>query len=160
MLVPCYWYVYFFIIYHAWPTLRGRWSSVYFHVTTCHYFRLISCILPFNTCISLGNCVITCLLDMPLFGKTHMLYHDLPRLIINLLVCLLLDTYHHLSCYHLTPSMISLTCDYHLYGNLTYYSVPWSVTCFPALHAVTWLYIIYALQISWSCPFPAFPVKW
>jgi len=23
-----------------------------------------------------------------------------------------------LSCYHLTPSMIYLTCDYHVYGNL------------------------------------------
>jgi len=65
-----------------------------------------------------------------------------------------------LSCYHFTPSMIYLTCDYLLYGNLTYSPVSWSVTCFPALHAVTWLYSTYVLQISWSCPDSIFPVKW
>ena len=46
MLVPCYWYAYFFIIYHAWPTLRGRWTLSHFHVTTCYYSDLlVSCYL-------------------------------------------------------------------------------------------------------------------
>jgi len=44
-------------------------------------------------------------------------------------------------------------------GTLTCYSVSWSVTCFPALHAVTWLYSTYVLLNSWSCLFPVFSRK-
>ena len=69
--------------------------------------QTVSFMLPFNTCISFDNCVITWPPDMPL-GKTLLLCHDLPGLYKSLAMfgCLL---YHHLSCYHFTPSMIYLT---------------------------------------------------
>jgi len=132
------------------------------HHLVCYYFRPVSYMLLFNICISLANwCVIIWLPGMPLFGKTFFYYamtwpdyyqsFDMIGCLLNIII---------LSCYHLTPSMIYLTCDCHLYGNFDLLSVPWSVTCIPALYAVTWLYSTYVLLISWSCLFPIFPVKW
>jgi len=94
------------------------WFLACYHLP-CYYFRPVSYLLPFNTCISLGNYVIAWPLDMPLFGKTLLLlYHDLTWLLsISRHDWLLV--YHHLSCYHLTPSMIHLTLyNYHDEGNV------------------------------------------
>ena len=50
----------FTVLYYAWPTLRGRCTLDYFYVTMpYHYLRLVSCILPFNTCISPDHLVYT-----------------------------------------------------------------------------------------------------
>jgi len=90
-------------------------------------------------------------------ARPFLLCHDLPDYYqsFDMLGCLL--NIIILSCYHWTPSMIYLTCDYHLYGNLTCYPISWSVTCFPALHAVTWLYSIYVLLIPDHVHFLFFP---
>ena len=61
----------------------------------CYDFILVSYMLPFNTCISLGNCVIAWLLDMPLFGKTFMLYQDLSWLLSPLILFGSLAIHHH-----------------------------------------------------------------
>jgi len=38
------------LLYHAWPTLRGRWTlTTTYHAIT----RPVNFMLPFNTCISL-----------------------------------------------------------------------------------------------------------
>ena len=129
------------------------WFLICYHLP-CYYFRPVSYLLPFNTCISPDH--LTChYLARPLCCT--MTY---PDYYLSLIMsgCLLNITI--LSCYHFTPSMMYLTCDCHLYGNLDLLSVSWSVTCFPALHAVTWLYSTYVLLNSWSCLFPVFPVKW
>ena len=96
-----------------------------------HYFRLVSCMLPFNTCISPDHLVYaTWPPDLLLFGKTLLVWPDLPRLLSISWRNLLPDYYPSLvmigyllyiitlSCYHFIPSMIYLTCNYHLYGDL------------------------------------------
>ena len=56
-------------IFYCFLTMRGRpfvvvdfWVSPMIAMLlfqTCHCFSLVNCMLPFNTCISLGNCIIT-----------------------------------------------------------------------------------------------------
>ena len=97
---------------HHIPCVADPSWSLDFESLPCHHLSLlwpVSYMLPFNTCISpYIYCVITWLPDMLLFGKTFLLCHDLPGLYQSLAMfgCLL---YHHLSCYHFTPSMIHLT---------------------------------------------------
>ena len=156
------WYAYFFIVHYAWLTLRGHWTlDFYYIIIATSLLQTVNFTFPFNTCISPDfYCVITWPLGMLPLSKILLLWHDLPDYYQSLIMfdCLLNITI--LSCYHFTPSMIYLTCDYYLYGNLPYYPVSWSVTCFPALHAMTWLYSTYVLQIPWSCPDSIIPVKW
>ena len=49
-------FISFIALYYAWPTLRGRRTcrtlGPYFYITAWHYFRPVSYVLPFNTCIS------------------------------------------------------------------------------------------------------------
>ena len=49
-------FISFIALCYAWPTLRGRWTcwtlGHCFYITTWHYFRPVSYVLLFNTCIS------------------------------------------------------------------------------------------------------------
>jgi len=163
----------FYCLYHAWPTLRGRWTLDYCYVYTC----------PTTT----SDLLVACFLLTHVYHLTsrvlspdHLTYYYLARpswydltypdyyqsldityhlIIINLLYVWLLIHYHH-------PIMLSpytqhdnLTCDYYLYGNLTLLSCIMISDLFPALHAVTWLYSTYVLLISWSCLIPDYSRK-
>ena len=140
----------FIALYYAWPTLRGRWTLDYFYVYTCHTTTsdlLVTCYLLTHV-YHLINWHVTLWLDP--IGMTWLTQT------ITYIYChaWLLIHYHH-------PIMLSpytqhdnLTCDYLLYGDLTYYHISWSVTCIPALYAVTWLYVlVYSrfLIMSVSC---------
>jgi len=86
------------LLYHI-PCVADSSWSLDFELLSCYHLPLlqtVSCMLSFNTCISLDNCVITWPPGMPLFGKTLMLYHDLPRLLSILWYVWLLAKYHHL----------------------------------------------------------------
>ena len=128
----------------GWPfVVIELWVSAMLSLP-CHYFRSVSFMLPFNTCISLGNCVITWPPDMLLFDKTLLLCHDLPGLLSISYHGWLLVEYHLLSCYHLTPSMIHLTLyNYYDNGNV----VLDHLLCIPVM------YSSYVFQL-WSCSFP------
>ena len=76
--------------------------------------------LLFNTCLChLTTAVLSPDLRHATIWQDPLLWHDLPLTLyqsLDMIGCLL--NIIILSCYHLTPSMIYLTCDYHLYGNL------------------------------------------
>ena len=65
-----------------------------------------------------------------------------------------------LSCYHLNQAWCTWLVIVIFTGTLTCYTVSWSVTCIPALYAVTWLYSTYVLLIPDHDLFLLFPVKW
>jgi len=154
------------LLYHAWPTLRGRWILGFCYVNTCHaitsdlsvacfylthVYHLATVLSPDHlTCYYLARTLVMTWLVFDYYQSLAMTYPDYyqsltmtcHQTIINLLPWLatrLLSISCHdlpltkyqsldmigcllniiiLSCYHLTPSMIYLTCDYHLYGNL------------------------------------------
>ena len=147
------------------------WFLICYHLP-CYYFRPVSFMLPFNTCISpdhlvyyhLTTCHATIWQDpLVMLWLALTIINLLPwltRLLSILWYAWLFTKYHH-------PVMLSLDTQHDILdlwlsptGILPYYPVSWSVTCFPALHAVTWLYSTYVLLNSWSCLFPVFPVKW
>ena len=153
------WYAYFFIVHYAWLTLRGHWTlGFYYIIVAMSLLQTVNFMFPFNSCISPDfYCVITWPLGMLPLSKILLLWHDSIWILSSLDLIGQLLNIIILSCYHSIPSMIHLACDYLLYGNLTYYHVPWSVTYIPALHAMTGLHSTYVLLIPDHVYFMFFP---
>ena len=88
-----------------------------YHPLPCHYIMYVNYMLPFHI----------------------WLYHPtITNHLVWLVTCYISSPYHAITLY---PAWYTWLVIITFTGTLLYYPVSWSVTCFPALHAVTWLYV-------------------
>jgi len=120
--------------YHYIFSLLDLLLDIY-HPLPCHYFMHVNCMLPIHI----------------------WLYHmTIINHLVWLVTCYISSPYHAITLY---PAWYTWLVIVIFTGTLTCYLVSWSVTCFPALHAVTWLYSTCVLLNSWSCLFPVISRK-
>ena len=133
-----------------------------FYITTWHYFRPVSMCYHLSYVYHLATVLSSNHLPCHYLARPFLLCHDLPDYYQSfdmLITCLISSSYHAITWHpawwldlwlsSLRGPWLMILCH-----------DQWPVYCIPALHAVTWLYSTYVLQISWSCPDSIIPVKW